>query len=301
MPIEFRCSVCGKLLRVADGAAGKQAKCPACQAVQLIPGASSPEDYSVAPAPDSHWQQNLPPAPREFADNPYAAPGMAGPAFAAPPAPSSPRNGPPWERDGATIVSYFATVKQFYFSPLAFFSQMRRRGGIGAPLGFAAVGSVIGSLVFVAFVFAISLLDPNGPLKEMPAQGPERAGYIGGLVFAFGCCSAVLMPLAILVYSLVAAGLFHACLLIFGAAKFPYETTLRVVAYAVGATMLIGCVPFCGFHISFVTQWVFAGIGLAWAQEASGAAAAAAVLLPALLCGGGGFILLLVLAAAAGG
>lgn len=42
MPIEFRCPTCDQQLRVPDAAAGKNAKCPKCQAIVSVPGASSP-------------------------------------------------------------------------------------------------------------------------------------------------------------------------------------------------------------------------------------------------------------------
>lgn len=37
MPIEFRCTQCGRLLRTADDAAGKEARCPECGAVVPVP------------------------------------------------------------------------------------------------------------------------------------------------------------------------------------------------------------------------------------------------------------------------
>lgn len=43
MSIEFPCSQCGKLLRVGDDAAGKQARCPSCGTVQAIPHAATQE------------------------------------------------------------------------------------------------------------------------------------------------------------------------------------------------------------------------------------------------------------------
>lgn len=42
MPIEFRCTACGKLLRTPDETAGKQAKCPECGAVMAIPVPAAP-------------------------------------------------------------------------------------------------------------------------------------------------------------------------------------------------------------------------------------------------------------------
>ena len=46
MPIEFRCSQCGKLLRTGDDTAGRQAQCPECGALTGIPGA--PETTPIA-------------------------------------------------------------------------------------------------------------------------------------------------------------------------------------------------------------------------------------------------------------
>lgn len=41
MPIEFRCSQCGQLLRVPDEAAGKSARCPKCQALMSVPSVAT--------------------------------------------------------------------------------------------------------------------------------------------------------------------------------------------------------------------------------------------------------------------
>lgn len=62
MPIEFRCSGCGKLLRVPDEAAGKQAQCPACGRVLPVPA------FSASPT--------APPPPKD--DNPYRSPQYGG-------------------------------------------------------------------------------------------------------------------------------------------------------------------------------------------------------------------------------
>lgn len=72
MAIEFRCTQCGKLLRTADGTAGKQAKCPSCGTVVTIPEASSAETYGVSPPlPPQGPEAVTPPA---MGDNPYASP-----------------------------------------------------------------------------------------------------------------------------------------------------------------------------------------------------------------------------------
>ena len=38
MPIEFRCSQCGKLLRTGDDTVGRQAQCPECGSLTKVPG-----------------------------------------------------------------------------------------------------------------------------------------------------------------------------------------------------------------------------------------------------------------------
>ena len=70
MSIEFPCSQCGKLLRVGDDAAGKQARCPACNTVQAIPSAASVPQGAIGALPSG------PSAPR-LDENPYQAPASA--------------------------------------------------------------------------------------------------------------------------------------------------------------------------------------------------------------------------------
>jgi phage FluMu protein Com len=41
MPIEFRCTTCGRLLRVADEHSGKLARCPNCQTELTVPATST--------------------------------------------------------------------------------------------------------------------------------------------------------------------------------------------------------------------------------------------------------------------
>ncbi|MBN2295771.1 MAG: zinc ribbon domain-containing protein, partial [Pirellulales bacterium] len=75
MPIEFRCTQCSKLLRTGDDTAGKQAKCPACQAIVTVPDASqatppqspSPPPPPSQPQPDSPFGQQEP----QTTDNPF--------------------------------------------------------------------------------------------------------------------------------------------------------------------------------------------------------------------------------------
>src|SRR6185437_9762668 len=69
MSIEFPCPQCGKLLRVGDDAAGKQARCPACNSVQAIP--------STTAIVQNPFAANLSTAETAGDENPYRAPTSA--------------------------------------------------------------------------------------------------------------------------------------------------------------------------------------------------------------------------------
>jgi phage FluMu protein Com/uncharacterized membrane protein len=98
MPIEFRCTKCAKLLRTGDDTAGKQAKCPACQAIVAVPTPEQPSPEQPmppqAPQGSSPFGQAADETPQSpfgdgyaasdppmDSDNPYQAP----PEYATPP------------------------------------------------------------------------------------------------------------------------------------------------------------------------------------------------------------------------
>lgn len=75
MPIEFRCTQCNKLLRTADGTAGKQAKCPECGAVVSVPPPQAERPSPPPPPAGSPFGSAGPqPAPGFDPENPYQAP-----------------------------------------------------------------------------------------------------------------------------------------------------------------------------------------------------------------------------------
>lgn len=57
MPIEFRCTGCGKLLRTPDESVGKKARCQSCGTIVDVPAASSEPAAAPPPppAPGSSW------------------------------------------------------------------------------------------------------------------------------------------------------------------------------------------------------------------------------------------------------
>jgi hypothetical protein len=92
MPIEFRCTQCGKLLRTPEDTAGKRAKCPECGTVLTIPvpqvGLPGPQPPAGATVPGSP-----PPLPGESGGG--VPPGGYAYQPASPFAPGRPPAGPP--------------------------------------------------------------------------------------------------------------------------------------------------------------------------------------------------------------
>ncbi len=60
MPIESICPGCGSSLRVADEHAGRQARCPACQTIYVVPSASTAPQTPVAAVVTNRWYLRTP-------------------------------------------------------------------------------------------------------------------------------------------------------------------------------------------------------------------------------------------------
>lgn len=289
MAIEFRCPNCQKLLRVGDDAAGKQAKCPGCATAVTVPsGAMPPPPVPPAGSPFPGGAGDpfgaTPPPPAFSSDNPYAAPlsgggrlGMGGAADMA---------GPPWERDGASISSLIATIKEVFSSTSHFFATMRQEGGFGQPLLFYFIMNmaalIVGSLVGLAMQ---GVMFGAMPMPQQQGGGaPPWAMMMGG--GALGVLMQFMLGVVIIpIGFFVGSGIFHVILMVFGGANRPFETTARVVAYA-SSSAVIGLIPFCGGSIQGIVNLVFIGIGLCYAHNTDGWRATLTVLAPVVCCFG---------------
>ncbi len=81
MPIEFRCEQCGKLLRTGDDTVGRQAQCPNCGTISVVPGPAEAGRSAAPLAPLDVGGSSAPGTP--FAsgvgvENPYGSPGIMG-------------------------------------------------------------------------------------------------------------------------------------------------------------------------------------------------------------------------------
>jgi hypothetical protein len=187
------------------------------------------------------------------------------------------------------VQRFIDTARDVLTQPGPFFRTMRREGGLGAPLVFALIGIVLGSL--------------GSMLARMvtPFGGFGPYGDYGGLGF-----SLFVLPVMSLVGLFIAAGILHVLLVLVASSKHSFETTFRLVAYTSGSTSPFNIVPFVGGLLGAVWALVVLIIGAAESHDVSQGQAAVAVLLPSVLCCGmailfGGALLALLFGAAAAG
>lgn len=210
---------------------------------------------------------------------PFTPPPPLPPADALPPfgEPEPLRTGPPWEEPGPLSRRFAETVQGALLQPTEFYRTMRRTGGIGKPVAYGLIGTVLGGLFGAVYQMLMSSLMPTFGGAEAVRQQAFMGMMSAGCVF-------VVLPFIAVVSMFVAAGIYHVMLLLLGGARFGFETTMRVVAYSSGSTSLIGLVPICGGPIGAVWGIVLNIIGLAQAHEIPTGKAAAAVLIPVVLC-----------------
>ena len=192
-----------------------------------------------------------------------------------PPPAGDGRTGPPWESQRAAIDAFIATTREVLMQPGAFFLTMRRDGGLGPPLAFGVIGFSAGMLI--AMFYQTAFRGFGMPFLPYPMR--EMAIGIAS-IFVW----AIVAPIFALITLFVGSAIYHVLLMLFGGARQPFETTFRVVAYAVGSTSLFNVLPVCGGVIGSVWNIVVTIIGLARAHETTTGRAAAAVLVPILIC-----------------
>jgi hypothetical protein len=310
MPIEFRCTQCGQMLRVPDDSSGKAARCPKCQALMTVPAAEGavPLAGGALPSATEPFGGSMPPAtpqppPKPTSDaadavygayapnlNPYASPagGYAyGPAGASTP---FARPGLPWETKGQSFATWWETSKMCLMQPSYAFSIMRQYGGAGQPMLFCAIGLAIGTfgqmLWYIPLIVMFTALGAQGQ-----ANGGEVAAVAGVQVVMQFFSAVFTVAIGATLGLFIGAAIAHVCLMIVGGAKQSYETTLRVLGYAQGSTAWMNVIP-CGGLAAFVWLIVLEILGFAQAHETTAGKAALAVFLPFIVCGGCVIILL---------
>ena len=159
MPIDLQCPGCGERLRVADESAGKNAKCPKCQAVFPVPAAGTSGASSST----------------SFGPEPRRAEPVATPA--APPGVSA--TGPMWRMKTPTGQSYGPVSRQELDSWVA-------EGRISADCQVLAEGSEQWQWArdVLPALAAGGGANPNGP---PPSTGGVQQRHLGQSVFCPHC------------------------------------------------------------------------------------------------------------------
>lgn len=155
--------------------------------------------------------------------------------------------------------------------------MMRREGGLTDPLFFALIGVCAGTIASTLFQIA---------LASVPGVGSGSNNLLAmfgwGVVIGF----LILTPLFMVAGLFIGSGIVHLCLMLFGGATKPFETTFRVVCFSCGAAYLFSIIPFCGGYITPVYNIVLQCIGISRAHETTMGKAVLAVLLPLIVCCG---------------
>lgn len=212
------------------------------------------------------------------------------------PAPEPPPMLPTWERPepGGFFPAAWESVKEILGSPAETFRRMPPGGGAARPLKFYILVTWLTSSIAVLYQMVAATINPE------LFSGTQGASLSQATLLMVLGGAILLMPLFLLVGIYFSAGLLHGALLMLGGARKPFETTLRALCYAGGATSVIQLVPICGGWISWIAWLVYSAIALKEAHATDLWRPIAALVLVGLLCCGAVFGITVATAAAMG-
>jgi hypothetical protein len=200
MSIEFRCSGCGKLLRVGDDAAGRQMQCPACNQIGTVPVGSAqagagqnqfqPTEQAFPQQEQNPFQsptQPGGPSPEFLQGSEYAAGRVAGPAIGLIVAAS-------------VSLAFFACLTAIYVLVLVMVSSGRNFGNQPADpsVGLGAVIMIIIGVIGV--IRGILLIVGAVKLKKLDSYGFAMTAAILAVI---PCCSCFPVEIPFGIWALV--------------------------------------------------------------------------------------------------
>jgi hypothetical protein len=203
------------------------------------------------------------------------------------------RTGLPWEnrQNSSFFSALFDTIVLVLTRPQEAFTMMRREGGLLDPVLFMLIMGSVGAIVSVV---TSMLMRGFGIGMGNTGLGDLIGGGVASLF------SLIFIPVVVVVFLFIGAGIAHVCLMIVGGANQSFETTLRVFAFGSGSANIFQLIPFCGSTIAGIYSIVVNCIGLAKAHETDTWRALVAILLPLVVCCGGiAMFMVLVFGAAA--
>lgn len=201
-----------------------------------------------------------------------------------------------WDRAEAIgwTNAFFATVKRALFAPVEFFQSVAGSSKWGRSIVFASIIYFLVVLVGISFNVGFAML--AGVFEG--ASAPEKLGMVAfsiPITIITALIGGVFFSIMIFVMSIVAAGIYHLCLMLLGAAQKPFTDTLRVVWYSAAPQVFV-VLPFFGGAIAGIWQIILYIIGFKVVHGTSYGRAALAVFLPTIVCCSALFLIALTVA-----
>lgn len=168
------------------------------------------------------------------------------------------------------LRGFYQTLLDSLIRPVEFFDQINKSEGLFNPLLYAII------LNFLTTILAASVQFNLPWQSDMFSSAPLSVGFI--IFFAI-----LFSPVFTIISSFIGAGILHVCLMITGGANKTFETTFRVICYAMGPNV-ISIIPICGGIISMFWTVTLQIVGLKIAHETDTWRAVVAVLLPLVCC-----------------
>ena len=189
--------------------------------------------------------------------------------------------GLPWDRrqELGLFPAFLETLKLVLLNPTTAFSAMKTEGGLSEPLIYAVIGGSVGFIVYFLFSLFMSSFGLMGSHNELASVLGVGMGAIVFIIF---------MPLLIALGIFIGSGIVHLCLTLVGV-RDGFETTFRVVCFAVGSAYPLMIVPVCGG--SSPASGASSSNASPGAGPETTTSALLAILLPLIVCCGGGLVL----------
>jgi hypothetical protein len=170
------------------------------------------------------------------------------------------------------VKAFFGTIGDVLFHPSHFYSRMPLERGLINPLIFALVMGVLGGMFGLLYQFLMMQFFGSmfGTEAFSEFSMPMMIGWAIGL------------PIATIIGVFILSGVLHVCLMIVRGNKKGFESTFRVVAYAM-SVQVFTIIPFLGGLVAWIWALVLGVIGFRESHGISTGRAALAVFLPLIV------------------
>lgn len=174
----------------------------------------------------------------------------------------------PWEDENSTgfFSGLLLTIKQTILNPVDYFIRMPRSGKWWLPVLFYIIMGVIGAILGLI----------SGFFVESPVMTH------GALVKHMAISSIMALPILLFIELYFGAMVLHLSMIIFGAGREKFQTTLKIVAYSAGPNIFYA-VPFVGWLLAGIWSFWITVIGIKVVGQVSTARALLVTLAPAFI------------------